>query len=171
MREMIDLLIRSKVPVLIIGGHAVGLHGLQRDTIDLDCLVAAEHRDELKAYLEGRGFEETGRHTFFSRYRHQSLVYPLLDVMQVDAQTWAELWAGSVAKTLNDLPVRVPAILHLFALKLHAIQQDPTREFQDGSDISRLLQANPGLIPAADLQRLFDRYQLGSLLARMQGTL
>jgi len=93
MRELVDLLIRSQVPFMIIGGHALGLHGAQRDTVDLDCVVMAERREEMKTFLESRGFEETARHATFTRYQHRPLLYPLLDVMQVDDSRTAG-WLG-----------------------------------------------------------------------------
>jgi hypothetical protein len=167
MRELVDLLVRSNIPLLIIGGHAVGMHGAQRDTIDLDCVVVAERREEMKAFLESRGFEEAARHESFSRYRHQSLLYPLLDVMQVDEKTWQKLSAESVPKVLKGLPVRVPAVGHLIALKLHAIRQNPARELQDADDIARLLRANPETVPPEELRALFERYQLPELFAKV----
>jgi len=171
MRELFDLLVRSQIPVLVIGGHAVGAHGFQRNTADLDCLVVAERRDEMKTFLENRGFEETARNQNFSRYRHRSLAYPLLDVMQVDRNTWEKLWTHSVSKTADGYPVRVPSVEHLIALKLHAIQQNPARKLQDGNDIARLLRANPGAVSAAHLEEMFERYALPELFAMIKQSL
>lgn len=171
MRELVDLLVRSRIPLLIIGGHALGMHGAQRDTVDLDCVLVAEKREEMKAFLESRGFEEAAHQGSFSRFRHQSLVYPLLDVMQVDAETWEELWAKSLPKTLRGLPMRVPAVVHLVALKLHAIRENPERERQDGEDIARLLRANPNSLPENELRVLFERYQQSELFAKVNPSL
>jgi hypothetical protein len=168
MREIVDLLIRSRIPFMIIGGHALGLHGAQRDTVDLDCVVVAEQREEMKAFLESRGFEETARHAVFSRYQHRSLLYPILDLMQVDANTWEEMWVQSIPKTIKNLAVRVPGISHLVALKLHAIRQNSTRELQDGADIVRLLRANPDVISEEQLRNLCERYQLERLFATLK---
>jgi hypothetical protein len=171
MRELIDLLIRSKIPLLVIGGHAVGVHSVQRDTIDVDCIVAAERREEMKLFLESRGFDEAARHGGFSRFHHRSLIYPLLDVMEVDAETWREMWDQSVAKTLVGLPVRVPAVGHLISLKLHAIQQNPSRTMKDGEDLASIVRANPDVMPEEELRQLFGRYQQLSLYDMIRNTL
>ena len=171
MRELLDLLVRSQIPLLVIGGHAVGVHGAQRDTVDLDCMVVAERREEMKAFLESRGFDETARHQNFSRYLHRSLAYPMLDVMQVDARTWELMWSGSQIKEIKGLPVRVPAVIHLIALKLHAIRQNPDREFQDADDIVRLLRVNARLYSNDDLRAVFERYQLLPLLDKVLSVL
>ena len=111
--------------------------------------------------------EETARHESFSRYRHGSLTYPLLDVMQVDARTWELMWGGSQLKEIRGLPVRVPAVIHLIALKLHAIRQNPDRELQDADDIVRLLRVNAHLYSNEDLRAVFERYQLLPLLDKV----
>ncbi len=51
MRELVDLLVRSRIPLLISGGHALGMHGAQRDTVDLECVWVAERREEMKTFL------------------------------------------------------------------------------------------------------------------------
>ncbi len=167
MRELVDLLIRSKVPHLIVGGHAVGMHGAQRDTVDLDCLIAAENRHAITEFLMGHGFEETSKQNSFSRFRHRSLVYPMLDVMEVDAEIWHRMWDASVQKTFTGLTVRVPTAGHCVALKLHAISQNPTREWKDGEDIVRILRANPGLFLRKDFEKLCERYALSEFAAKI----
>jgi hypothetical protein len=158
MRELFDLLGRGGVPMLIIGGHGLSVHGVQRDTIDLDCLIHAERRSELTAHLTRHGFQEMARHQSFSRFRHDSLIFPILDVMEVDAGTWAKMESASVLGELFGHQVRVPAVLHYIALKLHAIRQNPDREDKDRQDIVELLRANREAVPVADLRAMVDRY-------------
>ena len=167
MRELVDLLIRSKVPHLIIGGHAVGMHGGQRDTVDLDCLIAAENRREMTEFLKSRGFEETAEKNSFSRFRHRSLVYPMLDLMEVDAGIWQRMWDASVEKTFAGLTVRVPTAGHCVAMKLHAISQNPPREWKDGEDIVRILRANPDVFSRPEFERLCERYALPEIAAKI----
>jgi predicted nucleotidyltransferase len=168
MRELLDLLLRSRIPLLVIGGHAVGAHGAERDTADVDCLVVTERREEMKAFLESRGFEETATHQSFSRYRHKSLAVPMLDVMHVETAIWERMWEKAATKEIKGVPTRVPEVGHLIALKLHAIRQNPSREFQDGDDIVRLLRANPTAISPEKLRELFARYQLLPLFERIR---
>jgi len=76
----------------------------------------------------------------------------------VNETTWAKMWAARQAATLFSLPVNVPALPHLIALKLHAIQQNPARLLKDGDDISQLLTANPGTVSADEMKSLCERY-------------
>ncbi len=167
MRELIDLLVRSGVPLLIVGGHAVGMHGAQRDTVDLDCLVATESRQTLTDFLKTRGFDEMATHGNFSRFRHRSLLYPLLDLMEVDPGVWTQMWNGSVEKTFAGLKVRVPSVGHCIAMKLHAIRQNPEREWKDGGDIVRLLRGHPSALTREKLGELCARYGLPEFAAEI----
>ena len=112
MRELVDLLIRSGVPHLVVGGNGLSLHGVQRDTVDLDCLILAESRSTITAFLIEHGFDETSRHESFSRFRHRSLVFPMLDVMEVDAGTWSKMYPASREGMFFQRHIRVPALPH-----------------------------------------------------------
>ena len=171
MRDLVNVLARSGVPFLIIGGHGLALHGVQRDTSDLDCMVVAGRREDLTAHLLHHGFEEIGRHQNFSRFRHRSLVYPLLDVMQVDQGTWLKVESGSLAGTLFGHSIKVPSVPHYIALKLHAIRQNPDREDQDRSDICQLIKANPGSVTHAEIEALCERYAPEGFWAILQSRL
>ena len=158
MREVIASLSQSEIPFLIIGGHALSVHGVQRDTVDIDCLIAAERGPQLAEYLRRHGFEEMARRGSFARFRHHSLVYPFLDVMEVNSATWSKMAAGSQEGTLFGCSVRVPAVPHYIALKLHAICQDLEREDRDRQDIVSLVAANPKSTSVAELEALCTRY-------------
>jgi hypothetical protein len=168
MRELIGVLARSGVPFVVIGGHGLAVHGVQRDTVDLDCLVAAERRDEISAHLLSLGFQEMGRHQNFCRFRHRSLVYPFLDVMQVDRGTWGKIEAGAITGVLFGHAIKVPSVPHYIALKLHAIAQSPEREDQDRNDIVQLVRVNRDAVTDAEIESLCERYAPAGFWAILQ---
>ena len=158
MREIIDLFWRSQIPFLVIGGHAVNLYNVHRTTQDVDCMVAASDKPAVAAMLVERGFVESPQEAGFSRFRHSSLSYPVVDVMQVNEATWSKMWPVRKETELFGVPVSVPALPHLIALKLHAIKQNPARLLKDGSDITQLVSTKPGLLDAGELKALCERY-------------
>ena len=170
MRELFGVLMQSEVPMLIIGGHGLALHKVQRLTLDLDCMVAAVRRVELTAYLQRRGFEEMGRHQGFSRFRHRSLVYPILDVMAVDAGTWAKMEPSSISGELFGYAVRVPSVAHYVAMKLHATK-NPERESKDLLDIISLVRANRDKVSDAELEEYCQRYAAPGYWAKLRASL
>lgn len=120
-------------------------------------VTSGDHR-RIAAMLAGKGFVESPQEAGFSRFRHPSLIYPVIDVMQVDEGTWSKMWLARRETELFGLPVCVPALPHLIALKLHAMKQNPPRLLKDGSDNSQLLAANPGRVSAGELEALCERY-------------
>jgi hypothetical protein len=158
MKEVLSAVVQSGIPFLVIGGQGLSVHGVQRDTVDLDCLISVEEGSKITEYLLRHGFEEIAHFESFTRFRHRSLVYPYLDIMAVDRATWTKLSAGSQPGPLFGYPVRVPSVLHYVALKLHAIRQNPERVDKDRLDIVSLIEANPEAASASELEALCSRY-------------
>lgn len=144
--------------MLVIGGHALAAHGVVRQTVDVDCLIAVENRRALDAHLRGGGFERTGETDNFARYSHPSDLVPDVDVLFVDAPTFDKLHVGGIPLQRGSTKLQAPALPHLIALKLHAIRNNPAREAGDLGDIARLLRANPGALSASELAALCTQF-------------
>lgn len=158
MKEVLGTLCSSGIPFLVIGGHGLSLHHVQRDTVDFDCMIATDGAVAMLNWLKSRGFDQIARNPTFTRFRHGSLVYPVVDVMEVDAGTWEKLSGNSKVGSLFGYTVRVPSVPHYIALKLHAMRQNPEREHKDSDDIFALIEANAGAVDAAEMQLLCERY-------------
>ena len=73
MQAIFDLLAQCRSPILIIGGHSLVAHGVQRMTFDVDCMVAAADfdawRDRLSLYAIAEEsvvhWNEGGRSIYF----------------------------------------------------------------------------------------------------------
>src|SRR6516165_4108413 len=80
----------ASVPFLVIGGHAVVLHGHLRSTFDLDLLIADSKLMAARAVLTGLGYR-----TFFETDAFLQLQAPMnlppLDLMIVDDQTFGRI--------------------------------------------------------------------------------
>ena len=168
MQILFDLLGRFSHPLLVIGGHALAAHGVARQTVDVDCLVAVENRQALDEHLRGGGFEQTSETENFARYIHPSDMVPDVDVLFVDAPTFDKLHVDGIPLHRGSAKLQAPALPHLIALKLHAIRNNPAREAGDLGDIARLLHANPGVIPASDLAALCTQFGPPGIEAKLQ---
>ncbi len=168
MQALFDLLSRFSHPLLVIGGHALAAHGVARQTVDVDCLIAVENREVLDAHLRGGGFERAGETENFARYRHPSAFVPDVDVLFVDASTFNKLHSGGIPLQKGQTALQAPALPHLIALKLHGIRNNPAREAGDLGDVARLLQANPGIISANDLTALCLQFGPPGIESKLQ---
>ena len=158
MQAIFDLLAQHRLPMLIIGGHALTAHGVQRLTFAVDCLVATADFDALSQLLIRGGFSNVQHQQNFSAFHHDTPGVPKINVMRVDAATFAKMEAARKGWDFGNKRFAVPALEHLIALKLHAMKNNPERAGKDGWDIAALLAANPGAIPREKLRELCDRF-------------
>lgn len=125
---------------LIIGGHAVAHHGYARMTLDVDFLVPESQRTAWSDLLRKFRYEAYTDQTAFMQFAPGTPGWPNVDLMLVHEDTWTKLRAEAVEKSHRGLRVRVPAVHHLIALKLHA-SRSPTRSTpeKDWNDIVELV--------------------------------
>ena len=158
----------GQASALLIGGHALPAFGYQRQTVDLDCLMATSEADVLHEVLIGAGYRETERTDMFVRYSHASVYLLDVDVMLVNRSTFDKLEARSFVYRVGEAEMRVPCLLHLIALKLHAMKNNPKRELKDLSDIVEVLQGNPQTVSREDLAVMCEQYGPPGILGRIE---
>jgi len=146
------------IRLLIIGGNALIAYGSERLTQDCDCAVVATDERELSSTLSKAGYVFSERFDSFSRYIHLGRIKPTVDVMLLDETTFEKLWIESREVTLDCQQLRVPKPLHLVALKLHALKQNPDRMGKDWEDIKFLLDTTRGEWTHEELSVLAERY-------------
>lgn len=143
----------------VIGGMALAAYGLPRTTVDLDFVVDASAREPLASFLESLGFETLHTSPGYSNHRHPDPAKGRLDFVYVRGET-----AGQLFASLRYLPgprgqeIPVPKPEHLAAMKVLALKNDPSRTFQEMSDI-RFLLALPG-VNRGEIQTYFERQGL-----------
>ena len=128
--------------LLLIGGNAMLAYGSDRATFDCDCAVVAIDEPLVAAALIPLGYRFKERFSIFTRYTHLGGHRPVVDVMLLDAPTFAKLHAESQEIVLLGVTLRAPKPLHLVALKLHALKQQPERAVKDWPDILHLLRSS-----------------------------
>lgn len=163
-----DGLRAGHVSALLIGGHALAAFGYQRQTLDVDCLLAAPDAYMLRDVLTQAGYREVEKTDVFARYSHASVYLLDVDVVLVDRNTFAKLEAKSCVYRVAGAEMRVPCLLHLIALKLHAMKNNPKRELRDLADIVALLQENPETVAREDLASVCARYGPEHVLGRIE---
>jgi hypothetical protein len=130
------------LPCLLIGGNAVILLGFPRMTIDLDLLVPAKERSQWLDLMRELGFRLLHGTEGFAQFEPGKEEMAPVDLMFVDALTWANLYTEARQVIVGDHPVCIPRVEHLIALKLHAAAS-PTRDAreQDWEDIRQMVRA------------------------------
>jgi hypothetical protein len=122
----------------------------------------------LATHLTRAGYREEGRLGSFVAYWHLHRERPPLDVMLVDEMTFAKLFAESIPYEFGEVTLRVPALLHLVALKLHAMKNAPERAYKDFADIVELLNCNQREVSTDDLEKICRRFGPQGVFEKLQ---
>ena len=155
---------------LLIGGQALPLYGVVRQTVDIDCLAATVGAAKLERTLVTAGYTLAGRSETVVRYRHPSPMLVDVDVLLVNEETYDKLLRDSQEWRTDESVWRVPSLPHLIALKLHAMKNNPDRHGHDLADIRHLLQENPQALTQVALQELCIEFGPPGILAELERT-
>ena len=159
---------KAGAPFLVIGGHAVVLHGHLRNTFDLDLLISDSGFDAGRTALAALGYRTYFQTNAFLQL-HAPENLPPLDLMIVDDRTFRRIEGTASEKSLDGEQIRIPDVLRLVALKLHAVRE-PTRRTSetDWQDVAGLLLATNQNLEDPELQAIITQYGGPAALAEIR---
>jgi predicted nucleotidyltransferase len=135
---------------LVIGGHAFNYYCEPRTTLDVDLLVRKEDRSKWCELLSAEGFKIVNDADNFVQFSPPYGVEWRLDLMLVNAATFAKLRSKSRVASLLGIDACLPDPEHLIALKLHALRHGHADRFsKDFNDVVFLLQ-NAAIDPRSE---------------------
>ncbi len=128
------------MPFLLIGGHAVNVYGVQRQTGDIDLIVKSSQRKAWEDLFLKIRYQSDQSDSRFIRYRPDTIAAWPIDLMLVDDETFTKLYSESRVTDLGVIAVKVVSPQHLIALKLHALKvYQEHRYVKDYNDVIHLL--------------------------------
>jgi len=159
---------RRGLRFILVGGHAVNLHGYARSTTDLDILVCKDDREAwLSAAAElGYALSRDGL-TFLQLRTPEPPGWPL-DLMLVGRGTFEGMAQAAQPMRLFDEEVLVASLSHLLALKLHALKHTNVgRVLKDYEDVLNLAAINQMDLRSDGFRDLCLRYGTTELYERI----
>ena len=141
-----QILADSGVPLLVTGSHAVKAHGAASGSTELECAITAANEARFAHYVGLAGWNMVYRTQFFAKYRLLSTGNPEIKVLFLDPTTFERLLVASSEFTFDSVKLRVPALIHVIAMKLQAMKNEPQREREELPQILALLHANSGAL-------------------------
>jgi predicted nucleotidyltransferase len=153
-----DALQQDSIPFLVIGGHAVVLHGHQRNTFDLDLLISELSLPLTKSVLERLGYTPYFESGAFLQLTPRTGLPPL-DLMIVDESTFTRLSHFTEIRVFDGWTIRIPDPKRLVAMKLHALKAASrlNRE-KDWNDIVGIIKASNLRIEDREFQEIVQQY-------------
>ena len=145
---------KAGVPFLVIGGHAVVLHGHLRNTFDLDLLISDSRFAAGQTTLITLGYRTYFQTEAFLQL-HAPENLPPLDLMIVDDRTFRRIEDTSNEKLLDGEQIRIPDVLRL------------TSE-TDWQDVAGLLLTTNQNLEDPELQAIVTQYGGPTALAEIR---
>jgi len=167
-RTCVDAADRDGLPFLLIGGHAVNARGYQRTTLDLDFLIPVENLAAWQKVMEVAGYQMIHETRAFAQFDPVCGEGFRVDIMLVNSETFAKLFAGSDRIDYGGRRVQVVGVLHLIALKLHATRTwDRAVQGKDYYDILNLINVNRIDPNSPEFQTILKNYASASIQERL----
>lgn len=164
-----DVLTQHSLRCVLIGGHAIGARGFTRATFDIDLVIDAAERDAWRAALTNRGYSVFHEHGAFLQLSAPSRDAWPIDIMLVEAKTFAGLYAAADAMAFGDSTIMVASRAHLIAMKLHALKaREEQRRNKDSLDLAELLRLEGVALDSATFEQLCLRYGDPALLVELR---
>jgi hypothetical protein len=146
------------LPYLIIGGYAVIAHGFARLTFDFDIAVERARQADWIECTRSMGYSVAHDGGAFLQLIADKQLLPL-DLMLLNPSTFAKLSSAAVQKKIAGRSFPVVSLLHLLALKVHALNHTRTRRFlKDFEDITELVSRNKIDLESPELREIFQKY-------------
>lgn len=157
------------ISFLLIGGIALGVYGISRQTGDVDILIREEDREQWKEVIQSLGYRLFHDHTSFLQFTPPRIDTWPLDAMIVNGETFDRLRKEAKAVDFRTARVLVPEMKHLLALKIHALKQEPSyREFKDLGDIIALVERAGMDVDHPDFSQMCSAYGTQEIYERIR---
>ena len=162
--EATDLLDQLSCRWALVGGLALGAHGIARLTSDVDLAVDGTRQDAVVEALAAAGFETLHRSKGYSNHQRGQ---DRIDLIHVRGSTADQLFGGAVERPgPQGRTVRVVRAEHLAAMKILAMKNDPDRELQELADLREILR-----LPSIDHDEIAAQFERHGLQETYQALL
>ena len=132
-----------RLDFVLVGGHAVIVHGYGRTTFDLDLIVRRTDQAAWSGLLLGLGYVAQHEGPTFLQFNARPNEPWPVDLMFVNAETFDKLLAAAKRVEIGKSSVPVASLMHLIGLKCHAIRHGhPGRVVKDMDDLLHLIEIN-----------------------------
>lgn len=144
---------------LLIGGHALNVHGISSSTVDVDLMVEASKASFWRDLLTRLGYEVFHESAGFMQSKPALITAWPIDLMLVSEATMTKALRDAETTDVFGPPIRVAAVGSLIAMKLHALKfVDAVRALKDESDLLALLELAGIPLDSEPFRQLCLRY-------------
>jgi hypothetical protein len=162
LRALINEFSRLRIRCAAIGGFALGVLGVPRQTMDLDFLVHRDDLEKLDGALTALGYTREFQSENVSQYRHPDATWGSVDFIHAFRNI-----SLAMLDRAKDYPalggkqsLRTAQPEDVIGLKVQAMYNDPERRAQEQNDIERLMARYGSQLDWDRVQEFYDVFGL-----------
>ncbi|MBC8177024.1 MAG: hypothetical protein ISR61_01015 [Desulfobacteraceae bacterium] len=153
---LIDFFESHQVDYALTGAFALKAYGYLRATRDVDFVGRQEDQFKIIQFLESLGFETRYRSTGYSNHCHGFPGLGQIDFVYVSGKTATTIFSEAHRiSILKDVRLPVVTPMHLVAMKVFAMKNDPRRRLREMADIEYLMTLPQ--VRTEDVKAYFER--------------
>ena len=157
-----------KLEFLVAGGHAVISHGAPRNTFDLDLVISREERTGWVNLMTAIGYSIFSENPNFAQFSYPEAAKMSVDLILVSHETFEKLMAAAVPAPSFPLGVKVVSLMHLLAMKCHAIKFGHLGRLEkDLNDVILLLKSNSLDLNQAEIKEVILKHGTPELYEKL----
>lgn len=162
---------KEGVRYALIGGLALGLHGVHRATVDIDFLVHRDDMDKVGGIMSALGYERHFRSDNVSQYASPLSAFGEVDFLHAFREASVGMLERAEEKETfgGALKVRTVGTEDLIGLKVQAMANDERRREGDLADIEALLDLHGKVADWERIRGYFDLFEMEDVFARLEG--
>ncbi len=132
---------RLEIRAAAIGGFALGVLGVPRQTMDLDFLIHRDDLEKLGDLLARLGYRREFHSENVSQYRHADAAWGSVDFIHAFREISLAMLERAEARPAlgGSQSLRTARPEDVIGLKVQAMCNDPARRAQEQADIERLM--------------------------------
>ena len=171
LRTLITEFARLRIRCAAIGGFALGVLGVPRQTMDLDFLVHRDDLEKLDGALTALGYSREFQSENVSQYRHPDLAWGSVDFIHAFRNI-----SLAMLERAKDYPalggnqsLRTAQPEDIIGLKVQAMKNDPERWSLEQNDIERLMARYGSQLDWDRIQEFYDVFGLSEEARKLRG--
>jgi hypothetical protein len=155
-------------PPILVGGWAVNLYGVVRQTIDFDMMIFEDDFSMVEEVFHGTTYELLVQTSLYARFESKTATLALIDTLFANQRTYGILSDSSRNTTVCGETFLLPKPEHIIAMKLHAVKHgEKIRGGKDFQDIIDLIAANKLDRRSSDFKELCVKYGNDKIYGRI----
>ncbi|SPD72998.1 conserved hypothetical protein [uncultured Desulfobacterium sp.] len=160
----------NNVRYALMGGFALGLHGVSRSTVDIDFLVHRDDLSKIQAVMTELGYKCIYQSENVSQYISPLKVFGEVDFIHAFREISLKMLERvEEKKVFNEtVSVRVLKVEDIIGFKVQAIANDESRKAVDLGDIESLMALYKSSLDWDAMEKYFSLFGFSELLSDLK---